>query len=150
MLIEIKKSMDGLIKISKFYKPLTVRAAKFFFLSQDLVKLNPLYQFTHSWFKDFFQRQLEIVSQNNLLDRSNKDKMVKKVRKAMTLDFFKEICNTLFEQDQLLVSFILAYKDLESEYTTDMRQVEFFIKGRLAQEDEIYAERNEEKEEDEV
>ena len=55
ILIEIKNSMVTLMKVSKLYKPLSVRAAKFFYLIMDMVKLNNMYQFTHDWFKDFFQ-----------------------------------------------------------------------------------------------
>ena len=44
----------------------------------------------------------------------------------------------MFEKDKLLLSFLLAYKELECEVTIDMRQVEFFIKGPLAQESEIF------------
>ena len=44
----------------------------------------------------------------------------------------------MFERDKMLFSFLLAYKELECEVKIDMRQVEFFIKGPLAQEDEIF------------
>ena len=44
----------------------------------------------------------------------------------------------MFERDKILFSFLLAYKELECEVKIDMRQVEFFIKGPLAQEDEIF------------
>ena len=46
----------------------------------------------------------------------------------------------MFEADKILFSFLLAYKELECEVSIDMRQVEFFIKGPLAQEDEIFRE----------
>ena len=48
------------------------------------------------------------------------------------------MCQCLFERDKLLFSFLLAYKELECEVKIDMRQVEFFIKGPLAQEEEIF------------
>ena len=56
-LIEIKNSMTLLMRTSKIYKPVSVRAAKFFYLITDLVKLNNMYQFTHEWFFDFFVNQ---------------------------------------------------------------------------------------------
>lgn len=37
----------------------------------------------------------------------------------------------------MLFAFLLAYYELDSELKCDMRQVEFFIKGNLAQEAEI-------------
>ena len=44
----------------------------------------------------------------------------------------------MFDRDKMLFSFLLAYKELECEVKIDMRQVEFFIKGPLAQEQEIF------------
>ena len=52
-LIEIRRAMEILMKTSQTYKPFTVRAARYFFIVQDLEKLNPLYQFTHKQFYDF-------------------------------------------------------------------------------------------------
>ena len=51
----ISNSMSQMMKKSKMYKSLSVRAAKYFYLIVDLVKLNNMYQFTHEWFKKFFQ-----------------------------------------------------------------------------------------------
>lgn len=48
------------------------------------------------------------------------------------------MCQTLFESDKLLFSFLLAYKELEVEFKIDKRQVEFFIKGALQQEEDIF------------
>ena len=44
----------------------------------------------------------------------------------------------MYEKDKMLFSFLLAYKELECEVKIDMRQVEFFIKGPLAYEEEIF------------
>lgn len=56
--------------------------------------------------------------------------------------FFTQVCQTLFEADKLLFSFLLAYKELEVEFQIDRRQVEFFIKGALQQEDDIFNPKN--------
>ena len=56
--MEIKNAMNLLMKTSKIYKPISVRAAKFFYLIADLVKLNNMYQFTHEWFFEFFRNLL--------------------------------------------------------------------------------------------
>ena len=53
--MEINKAMKLLLETSKNYKPVSVRAARFFFVSNDLIKLNPMYQFTHSWFLSYFK-----------------------------------------------------------------------------------------------
>lgn len=42
-LMHIKNSMTVLLQTSKIYKPISVRAAKFFYLITALVKLNNMY-----------------------------------------------------------------------------------------------------------
>lgn len=48
-----------------------------------------------------------------------------------TREFYRQVCQTLFDKDKLLFSFLLAYKELEVEFKIDKCQVEFFIKGGL-------------------
>ena len=35
--------------------------------------------------------------------------------------FYNQVCQTMFERDKILFSFLLAYKELECEVTIDMR-----------------------------
>ena len=58
-MMEIKNAMTILMRTSKIYKPISVRAAKFFYLISDLVKLNNMYQFTHEWFFEFFRNLIK-------------------------------------------------------------------------------------------
>ena len=46
--------MKNLLIRSQAYKPLSIRAAKYFFVVNDMVKMNSLYQFTHEWFIEFY------------------------------------------------------------------------------------------------
>ena len=114
-----------------------MRAARFFFVSNDLVKLNSMYQFTHEWFLGFFKKLLQ---KEFMLDdpRLKKEDQVRYLQYQFTSTFYNQVCQTMFEKDKVLLSFLLAYKELECEVTIDMRQVEFFIKGPLAQESEIF------------
>jgi hypothetical protein len=137
--MEIKNAMTILMRTGKIYKPISVRAAKFFYLCADLVKLNTLYQFTHEWFFAFF---LDLVRKfpwrTYANSPKNREKGLNKLRKRMTKQLFNQVSQTLFEKDILLFAFLMSYYELDSELKCDMRQVEFFIKGNLAQESEIY------------
>ena len=66
-LMEINNSMKLLMATSKLYKPVSQRASKFFFVANDLVKLNNMYQFTHEWFIGFFR---QLVKDTIILDNS--------------------------------------------------------------------------------
>ena len=94
------------MRASKIYKPISVRAAKFFFMIADLVKLNNLYQFTHEWFLAIFVR---LVREFPWSIYKNKEKALLKLRKKMTKTLFTEVCQTLFEKDIPLFAFLLAY-----------------------------------------
>lgn len=67
-----------------------------------------------------------------------KKEAIRKLRHEFTWLFYTRVCQALFDCDKLLFSFLLAYKELEVEFRIDQRQVEFFIKGGLQQEDEIF------------
>lgn len=54
-IVQINKAVKHLMDSSKTYKFVSVRAAKFFFLAAELVKINPMYQFTHEWFLEFLK-----------------------------------------------------------------------------------------------
>jgi len=126
---------------SKLYKPVSLRAAKFFFIVNDIVKLNTMYQFTHDWFISFFSK----LVQETMIDDSSKKKKEESIRRLQANFvrlFYSQVCQTLFENDKLLFSFLMAYKELEVEFKIDRRQVEFFIKGALQQEDEIFNVKN--------
>ena len=129
-LMEINNSMKLLMQTSKLYKPVSQRAAKFFFVANDLVKLNNMYQFTHEWFISFFS---ELVSRTLIDDNTQKKKeeAIRRMQANFVRVFFQQVCQTLFEGDKLLFSFLLAYKELQVEFKIDRRQVEFFIKGAL-------------------
>ena len=77
--------MIMLMKVSKLYKPLSVRAAKFFYLIMDLVKLNNMYQFTHEWFKEFFQDFLNNCRWPPGSQKRNTESLIKKLNKKFTL-----------------------------------------------------------------
>lgn len=130
--------MKMLMRTSKLYKPISVRAAKFYYLIADLVKLSNMYQFTQDWFMTFFKGVIAGF-QWRLFEGSekNKERGMQKLRKSLTRKLFNEVAKTLFAKDVLLFAFLMAYYELESELNIDMDLVEFFIKGSLAQESEI-------------
>ena len=121
-LMEIKNAMTILMRTSKVYKPLSVRAAKFFFLIADLVKLNNMYQFTHDWFLQFFAQQISKFNWSVYkVSMKEKEKGLIRLRKKLTKSLFNEVTQTLFEKDVLLFAFLLAYYELDSELKCDMR-----------------------------
>ena len=96
-LIEIKNAMTVLMRQSKIYKSLSVRAAKFFYMINDLKKLNSMYQFTHEWFINFFRGMLKKFRWGEYLTTNKKKEQgMKKLIKKMTKNLFNLVAQSLF------------------------------------------------------
>ena len=74
--------------------------------------------------------------------KRKKEEAIRRMQANFVRIFYTQVCQTLFDSDKLLFSFLLAYKELEVEFAIDKRQVEFFIKGALQQEAEIFNAKN--------
>ena len=140
---EINSTMKLLMKQSKLYQPLSLRASKFYFVANDILKLNNMYHFTAEWFREFFKSL--IINKNIKIDDTDKKKKKESIRNlnaTFVKEFHHKMCQTLFEKDKLIFSFLLSFKILETEFKVDKNQIEFFIKGGLQQEDEIFNPKN--------
>ena len=73
--MEINKAMKLLLETSKNYKSVSVRAARFFFVSNDLIKLNPMYQFTHEWFLGYFKQLLSRIVQSEHMNTKKEEQV---------------------------------------------------------------------------
>ena len=90
-LLEINHAMQVLLATSKMYKPVSTRAAKFFFVANDIVKLNNMYQFTHEWFISFFTK---LVQETIIDDSSQKRKelSIRKLQANFIRIFYSQVC----------------------------------------------------------
>jgi hypothetical protein len=59
--------MKTLLTITALYKSAAVRAKQFFFLGNELTKLNPIYVFTHEWFLTIFTNKLKEVDHSKTI-----------------------------------------------------------------------------------
>ena len=79
-LIDINESMEQLVEVSKAYKSISMRAARFFFVSVDLIKLNSMYLFTREWFFSFFTKLLtkysETIAHNEQMSKPERIKQL--------------------------------------------------------------------------
>lgn len=69
-MLTINRSMEQLVATSNTYKGISIRAARYFFISSALIKLNAMYLFTHEWFFGFFNELLQKYKEAMALDES--------------------------------------------------------------------------------
>lgn len=118
--------MKEIEEISSSYMQAAIRVKQFFFLCQELHKLNHMYVFSHEWFfKLLFQVLKDLKCHPKV---KNKQAWIKS---EFTKQFYQEACQTLFERDKVIFSFLMAYKVVQTEAEVDMNLLEFFIKGSL-------------------
>jgi dynein heavy chain len=74
-------------------------ASILFFVLNDLVKIDPMYQFSLDWYKALFQRSIEESREQHMFqDR------YKSITRHHTVQVYKQACRSLFERHKLLLS----------------------------------------------
>jgi len=119
---DVNKTQNVILKARGIYTPAAYRAALLYFLVSDLAKVDPMYQFSLKWYVDIFTeevRRKRSTEQDPLLD----------VIRNFTHALYSKVCQSIFEKDKMLFTFLLAFRILEGEGSLDKRLFEFFVKG---------------------
>ena len=128
------------------YAPVAYRASILYFVVKDLQKVNSMYQFSLSWFKQIFAKSLEMTNvtrddpvaagsdddDNSLALLNNTfslDDRIDLIMKAFTQELYKKLQMALFEEDKKLITIIIAMRVMESESFIDKNLFEFLLSG---------------------
>jgi dynein heavy chain len=109
---KVNKTCYKIEKSKAFYTPAAFRGALLYFLIMDLSKIEYMYQFSLKWFIEIFQEELE--RKEDLDSISDQDRLLDIIRN-FTHKLFYKICQSIFEKDKLLFTFLLAFRILEGE-----------------------------------
>ncbi|XP_076039498.1 dynein axonemal heavy chain 7-like [Oratosquilla oratoria] len=109
------------------YRPIAVHASILFFTLRDLGALDPMYQYSLSWFVNLF---------SNSIDNSEKASELAERLHALTTHFtlslYHNVCTGLFEKDKLVFSFLMCINLLRAEKKVDDAEWFFLLTGGLA------------------
>lgn len=96
----------------KAFRPVAVHGARLFFAVQSLPALDPLYQFSMSWFRELFKESL-VLGEQEVRERDAllRGQHLKQRFRAL---LFENVSMSLFGQHQLAFAFLMAVRVHES------------------------------------
>lgn len=119
------------------YKQVATHAATIYYSITDLPNLDPMYQFSLTWYVHLYIFSIE---------NANKSKHIVKRLKflidAVTENLYNNVCRSLFEKDKLLFAFILTTKIMMSNKQLQIEELEFLIRGSALNESDMLAHKN--------
>ncbi|XP_052058680.1 dynein axonemal heavy chain 3-like isoform X1 [Mytilus californianus] len=114
-------------KVRDGYKPVAKHGSILFFVIQDLANIDPMYQYSLSWFINLY-----IQSILNSKQTSELSERIDNLNEHFTYSIYLNVCRSLFEKDKLLFSFLLCIGIQKQEGTVDDREWRFLLTGGVA------------------
>eukprot|EP00741_Cyanophora_paradoxa_P007767 tig00001206_g7515.t1 len=106
------------------YKPVAFRSSILFFAIADLCLIDPMYQYSLSWYINLYLFAIADCPRSEQLEKRLAD-----LNEAFTYVLYRNVCRSLFEKHKLLFSFLLCIKILQSESKLDPALFRFLLTG---------------------
>ena len=116
--IEIDEAREG-------YKPCGAYNSVLFFCIRDLANIDPMYQYSLSWFISLFVRSIH-GSDKEVEELGARLKII---NEHFTYALYNNVCRSLFEKDKLLFAFLLDCRIMSSEDRLPANEYSFLLTG---------------------
>jgi dynein heavy chain len=114
---ETEKKID---ETRESYRPIANHSSVLYFCIADLANIDPMYQYSLTWFIDLFTSAINASIKSSILKRR-----LKNLESYFTYSLYTNVCRSLFEKDKLLFSFLLCTTILKNHRELDDAQEEW-------------------------
>ncbi|XP_012937339.1 dynein heavy chain 3, axonemal [Aplysia californica] len=123
--VEIDETRNG-------YRPVAVHSSILFFCISDLANIEPMYQYSLTWFINLYLHSI-----SNSEPSEDLKERIQNLNEHFTLSIYNNVCRSLFEKDKLLFSFLLCIGIMKGEGRVDEATWRFLLTGGVALENPI-------------
>ncbi|KAL5473898.1 hypothetical protein EMCRGX_G028462 [Ephydatia muelleri] len=109
------------------YRPVAVHSSVLFFCISDLANIEPMYQYSLTWFVNLYLQSIANSSKSSVLKER-----IGLLNDHFTKSIYNNVCRSLFEKDKLLFSFLLSIGILKSRGEVDEQVWRFLLTGGVA------------------
>ncbi|OQR93149.1 dynein heavy chain [Achlya hypogyna] len=109
------------------YRPVAYSSQVLFFCIDQLANIEPVYQYSLSWFIALF-----VLSINQSDKSPDLHERLKLLDTHFTFSLYRNICRSLLEKDKLMFSFLLTISIMQGRNEIDASEWYFFLTGGLA------------------
>ncbi|NXU08026.1 DYH3 protein, partial [Pardalotus punctatus] len=109
------------------YKPAAAHSAVVFFCISDLANIEPMYQYSLTWFINLYVQSIAKSKKSGRLQER-----IKNITEHFTVSIYNNVCRSLFEKDKLLFSFLLTVGIMKGKAQIDDAVWRFLLTGGVA------------------
>ncbi|XP_009068409.1 PREDICTED: dynein heavy chain 3, axonemal [Acanthisitta chloris] len=109
------------------YKPVATHSAVLFFCISDLANIEPMYQYSLTWFINLYIQSIAKSKKSEDLEER-----IQNITEHFTVSIYNNVCRSLFEKDKLLFSFLLTVGTMKGKGQIDDEVWRFLLTGGVA------------------